>query len=85
MQFHGCPECFPNRTNLLPRSTMTAQDTYDRTLARQRALEQKGYRVRAIWECEWTALMRDPDVKEFCDELNLHDPMDPREAFFGGN
>ena len=45
----------------------------------------KGCTIRSIWECELRAQMKaDPEMKQFIDSVQLHDPLDPREAFFGG-
>ena len=40
--FHGCPKCFINRKNRLPRSNLTAEEAYTRTLERQKKLEAAG-------------------------------------------
>ncbi len=33
--WHGCPECYPTRTRLLPGNARTVQDAYQETLARK--------------------------------------------------
>ena len=40
--FHGCPKCFVNRKNRLPRSNLTAEEAYTRTMERQKKLEAAG-------------------------------------------
>ena len=38
-----------------------------------------------LWECEWAALVRDdPTVKAFVNQLESVEPLEPRDAFFGG-
>ncbi len=84
-QFHGCPKCFPNRMNTLPLSDVTADDALMKTMRRQHELACEGYTVEIIWECEFNRMIKtDPKLKEFIAKVNVHDPLDPRDGFFGG-
>ena len=40
--FHGCPKCFINRKKRLPKSNLTAEEAYTRTMERQKKLEAAG-------------------------------------------
>ena len=83
--FHGCPTCFPNRQNVLPKSTSTAEEVYQRTMERQRELEALGYTVTVKWECDLRKeLHESPEMKDFFDNAAIYEPLDPREGFFGG-
>ena len=60
---HGCL-CLPNREMKLPLSSMTADEAYQRTLDRKQFLENQGYTVHEMWECELQKqLRRDPEMK----------------------
>jgi hypothetical protein len=43
--WHGCPECHPEN-----------ELKYQETIKRKTLLENQGYRVDDIWECDWTKL-----------------------------
>ena len=61
------------------------EDVRALTERKKKILMEKDYRVVEMWECEWEAKKReDVDVKAFVDRLDLQDPLDPRDAFFGG-
>ena len=63
----------------------TPNEVYRATQEKTRRLREAGYVVEEIWECEWTAMVQnDPSVKAFVSGLERADPLDPREAFFGG-
>lgn len=84
--WHGCRSCYPQRSEehrrLLDRSM---EDVRMLTERKKEGLTSRGYRVIEMWECEWNRLKReDEDVRAFVEGLDLKDPLDPREAFFGG-
>lgn len=48
-------------------------------------LNELGYRVCEMWECEWNRMKNsDAQIKQFVNKLEIVTPLDPREAFFGG-
>lgn len=60
-------------------------EVYSKTLDRTRNLRDLGYNVTEMWECEYAHLRKaDPDCREFFDEVEILDPLDPRDGFFGG-
>lgn len=64
--WHGCPYCYPNRSDKLPMVGQSAEHLYARTLDRQRFLEQQGYVVTVKWECQLKAeLSADPQMETF--------------------
>jgi hypothetical protein len=44
---HGCKNCYPDNV-----------ERYDRTIERKRIIEENGYKVNEIWECEWTKIKK---------------------------
>ena len=83
--YHGCPTCFPKRDAKHPKhDDMSMRQIYEKTLQRNRAIENAGYNLITIWECEWNHQKLTPEVKEFVEQLQLTKPLEPREAFFGG-
>ena len=85
--WHGCPRCYPHRRDLT-RTIMpdrTPNEAYRATQEKLRRLREAGHTVVEIWECEWAKLVReDPMVKAFVSGLERVDPLEHREAFFGG-
>lgn len=48
-------------------------------------LNELGYRVCEMWECEWNRMKNtDAEVKQFVGKLEIVTPLDPRKPFFGG-
>ena len=85
--WHGCPHCYPNLlTETHPhRVQQTYQDLYDQTLKRTSDLQAQGYTVISIWEHEFDRLVQqNPDVQQFVQEVDIQDPLNPRDALYGG-
>ena len=84
--WHGCPRCYPHRRDIkhpimLDRSP---NEAHRATLEKIRRLEEK-YAVEKIWECDWAKIKQeDLAVKAFVSGLKRVDPLEPRDAFFGG-
>ena len=84
--FHGCPRCFPERSRLTKfHPDRTLQEVYEATRRKQDLLAAEGYNVHVKWECEWDhEVKEDADLATFLETLEIVDPSNPREAFFGG-
>ena len=55
------------------------------TRKKMQDLTTKGYRVVEMWECELDKkLEEDVEMKRYFDEYEIVDPLDPRDAFYGG-
>ena len=83
---HGCPKCFPSRTQshkrLLDRSF---EDVFQATKRKEKILKDLGYELVIMWECDWKKLKQsNANVQQFVDGLHLKPPLNPRDAFFGG-
>ena len=83
--YHGCLDCFPNRTMRHPiHQNQTMRDVRQKTRMKIQQLTALGYRVKEMWECEWNGMQKtDPQLKAFVDKLDIVPPLDSREAFFG--
>ena len=84
--WHGCPRCFPNKRDLTHRimPDRTPNEVYRATTEKLKRLQER-HSVKHIWECEWENLKKqDSLVKVFVSGLKWVDPLQPREAFFGG-
>ena len=85
--WHGCLKCFPRQCNRYPicHTDRTLREVYESTQNKQDTLRQRGYDTKVIWECEWDLDVKTNDaLRQFLDTLELVEPLQPRNAFFGG-
>ena len=67
------------------RSQKTMEQLYKDTLKKVNYLESHGFVVVQKWECELKKeLEEDEEMKQFFDEYEIIDPLQPRDAFYGG-
>ena len=58
---------------------------YEATKAKEQMLFREGYNPVVIWECEWDHKVKhDSEVISFLSTYEKVDPLEPRDAFFGG-
>ena len=68
-----------------PTSQKTMEQLYKDTLKKVNYLEDHGFVVVQKWECELKKeLEEDEEMKQFFDEYEIVDPLQPRDAFYGG-
>ena len=61
------------------------EQLYKDTIRKVDYLEDKGFEVVQKWGCELKKEMeQNEEMKRYFDEHELVDPLQPREAFFGG-
>lgn len=84
--FHGCPDCYKNRTMLNPYSQETMHALFKKTMQRIETLYREGYSVSFLWECQYDKnWVKDPKMKPILKQLYPHmDEIKPRDALFGG-
>ncbi|XP_062618140.1 uncharacterized protein LOC134279744 [Saccostrea cucullata] len=85
--WHLCPTCYPSlQTETHPhRTQFTYQELHKETLRRSLALEDMGYNVRSIWEHNFDQqVQRDASLQHFVRDLDIPDPLNPRDALYGG-
>ena len=68
-----------------PVSQKTMADLYMDTKKKVKFLKDQGYRVVEKWGCELEKeLEDDEEMKQFFDQHKIVDPLQPRDAFYGG-
>ncbi|XP_062615872.1 uncharacterized protein LOC134277560 [Saccostrea cucullata] len=85
--WHGCPTCYPSlQTETHPhRTQFTYQQLHEKTLRRTADLEDMGYNVCSIWEHDFDQqVQQDETLQQFVRDLDIPDPLKPREALYGG-
>lgn len=85
--WHGCPTCHPElETQTHPhRSDCTYGALNQQTLIREHQLREQGYEVVTIWEHDFDQeIKNNPNLEHFLQTLNFQDPLNPRQALYGG-
>ena len=85
--FHGCPRCFPDSRHITSRlrSDRTLQECYESTQTKQKKLLAANFSVVTKWECDWNEDKQTlQELKNFLDTHEFVQPLQPRDAFFGG-
>ena len=82
--WHGCLNCYARGT-VNPVTGKTMHDLYMATVEKTSYLRGRGFNMIEMWECEMKReLEQDEDMRSYFDNYKLTDPLEPREAFFGG-
>jgi hypothetical protein len=82
--WHGCLHCY-NDSTVNPVNGMTMGDLYQRTMEKKRYLEGQGYIYVGKWECEFDREVREDDtLRNFVQQSEMINPLEPRDAFYGG-
>ena len=82
--FHGCLECYGRRT-FLPKIGVTAGDAREAYSVWCKRVMCHGYKVITMWECTWREERKNNPKVRFHDKIaRLSDPMDIRDALYGG-
>ncbi|KAH7712452.1 hypothetical protein AAVH_20196, partial [Aphelenchoides avenae] len=83
--YHGCQQCFPDRTVKLCGGR-TAQQLHDATFERLHRLQELGYRLHIKWECDFRReLETNAELRARYRRCRVVEPLDPREdALRGG-
>ena len=83
--YTGCPECYTDRETVNPVNDKTMHQLYEDTMVKVRCLEDQGFEVKQMWECELAKeLEHDEEMRRYFEEYELVDPLQPRDAFYGG-
>ena len=82
--FLGCPTCY-DRCTVNPVNGRTMQDLYLDTIRKVCYLKEQGFNVVEMWECDLKReLKEDEEIRGYFEKYDLVDPLEPRDAFFGG-
>ena len=61
------------------------QQLFEDTLEKVCRLKDQGFQVVEMWECDLVKEMeRDEDMRRYFEEYEIVDPLQPRDAFYGG-
>ncbi len=68
-----------------PVNGRTMQDLYLDTIRKVCYLKEQGFNVVEMWECDLKReLKEDEEIRGYFEKYDLVDPLEPRDAFFGG-
>ena len=82
--WHGCSKCYARETKN-PVTGNTMGELYEKTLQRRQYLNEQGYTVVEMWECQLKKqLAENEEMREHFDNQNITEPLEPRHALFGG-
>ena len=61
------------------------EQLYEDTLRKVKYLKDQGFEVEQIWGCEFKKEIEgNEEMKQFMEDHGFVDPLQPRDAFFGG-
>ena len=68
-----------------PISQKTMEQLYKDTVKKVKYLKDRGLEVEQKWGCELKKdLEEDEEMKQFFEQYEIIDPLQPRDAFYGG-
>ena len=68
-----------------PISQKTMEQLYKDTVRKVNYLKKRGLEVEQKWECELKKdLEEDEEMRQFFEQYEIIDPLQPRDAFYGG-
>ena len=82
--FHGCKTCFPHSRDSHMNNRVSMEVRWKNTKLKEQRLKEAGYIVKSKWSCEFVQDKLNEDVREFVESLNIQDPINLRECYFGG-
>ena len=82
--YHGCKTCFPHSRDTHMNNKVSMEQRWKNTQVKERRLTQKGYIVLSKWSCEFAEDKKKEEIREFIQSLNLQDPINLRDCYFGG-
>ncbi|XP_045201509.2 uncharacterized protein LOC123555044 [Mercenaria mercenaria] len=82
--WHGNPTNY-SRSTVNPVNQLTMGELHDKTIEKQRYLENDGYTYICICESEFDKqVSNDSNMRSFIESLGIISPLEPRDAFYGG-
>ena len=82
----GCPKCYPVRNTRNPGAdNKPMEELYKNTQEKIKYLKDQGFEVVEKWGCAFKKeLKQDEELKQFVKDHGFIEPLQPRDAFFGG-
>ena len=86
VSFLGCAECYPKRDTQNPGAdNKPMEKLYEDTQNKIKWLKDHGFEVVEKWGCAFKKeLKQDEELKQFVKDHGFIEPLQPRDAFFGG-
>ena len=82
--FLGCKSCFPHSREAHMNNKVSMEQRWKNTKLKEKRLKEKGYIVLSKWSCEFTQDKKNEGIREFVNSLNIQDPINLRDCYFGG-
>lgn len=85
--WHGCSRCYTMNRDRKQSDGTTMHERLEKTTAISNRIRSGSHFLEEIWECEYDRLLRvNQEMSAFVQNhpLVVADPLDPRDAFFGG-
>ncbi len=83
--WHGCLKCY-SRDTVNSVNGKTMYDLYQATLEKAMYLKSLNLNVVEIWECQINQQLKtNAEMRTFFDNFQVVDPLEPRDAFYGGH
>lgn len=84
--FHGCEKCFPNNRDKEIHKGQSMATRYERTTTISTKIRNSGYTLIEAWECEFDNYLKNhiSDKEMLDNHPRQTNPLDPRDAFYGG-
>ena len=80
----GCMDCYARET-VSSVNQKTMEQLFEDTHEKVKYLKDQGFEVKQKWECELVKEMEhDEEMRRYFEEYELVDPLQPRDAFYGG-
>jgi len=82
--FHGCKNCFQYNRDSIKNNNISMNQRWRDTKLKEKRLKDSGYIILTKWSCDFAEEKKKESVKEFLDSLNIQDPINLRDCYFGG-
>ncbi|XP_043268101.1 uncharacterized protein [Venturia canescens] len=85
--WHGCLRCYPTNRDLKQSDGLSMHERFEKTVIIRNRILSGNHNLKEIWECEYDQMIKENTrMSSFlCNHpLVRTDPLDPRDAFFGG-
>lgn len=82
--WHGCKTCFKHDREIILNNKKSLGQRYRETKLKEKRLRELGYVVITKWSCEWAQEKKEQSLKDFVTSLNIQDPINIRDCYFGG-
>ncbi len=83
--YHGCPRCYPRDRAKLVIGDKNLSTRHRDMLRKEERLAEIGFVVHSVWSCDFEReLAKDGEMRAFVDALDIVEPIDMRDGYFGG-